>query len=451
MSLLEQFQQNWKEYFAGIYTSSQKILLAVSGGLDSCVMTDLFYQSKIPFAIAHCNFLLRGEESDADAIFVKHLAEKYHAEFFLTKFDTKIYASQNKLSIEEAARNLRYEWFLEILKQNEDLICIATAHHADDNVETVLHHFFRGTGLKGLLGIPMKNEKIIRPLLFASKKDLQNYFKQSKLLLSLGFRTDKTNFSEEFTRNAIRLNIVPEIEKVFPDVKENIFENIKRLQEVYYLYNKMLAIQKEKLIEKRSDDYYLPILLWKKSRTQKTLLWEFLKTFSFTSRQIPEVQKLMNAENGSYINSKKYRIFKNRNHLILTKLRTSASEHILIEDYNVPIHFTLGVLHFFSYEDDGKILADNTIALLDEKEIRFPLLLRKWKLGDYFYPLGMNKKKKLSKFFIDNKLSLSDKENVWVLESDKRIIWIVGYRIDERFKIKKNTTKILKIVLEVVN
>lgn len=445
MSLLKQFQKNWKEKFAGYYTKDKRILLAVSGGLDSCVMTDLFHAMHIDFAIAHCNFQLRGADSDEDEAFVKKLSLHFNKELFVARFDTIEFAKNNNLSIEEAARNLRYHWFSELMQQSDNLLFIATAHHANDNVETVLMNFFRGTGVKGLMGIPEKNDRVIRPLLFAARQDLEDYFDTDYSLKKLGYRTDNTNFTDDFTRNAFRLNVIPEIKKHLPGAEENVLDNIERFKEVSILYNEAIASQKKKLFILNNKEYYLPVLLWKKNPAQKTLLWEYLKAFSFSSRQIPGIQKLFDADNASFIQSPTHRIFKNRNHLIVAENNTENAEHVLIDTVDKSIHFATGILKFSFETFNGKIQDNQNIALLDGKLVKFPLLLRKWRQGDYFYPLGMKKKKKLSRFFIDKKLSVSEKENVWLLESDKKIIWIIGHRIDERFKLSDATQKVLRI------
>lgn len=445
MQLLEQFKINWGKKFSGLLPKDNRILLAVSGGLDSVVMTDLFYKSSIDFAIAHCNFNLRGADSDGDEAYVKKLAAYYKKGIFVKSFDTEKYALQNGISIEEAARNLRYDWFAELMQQHNDLFFTATAHHANDNIETVLMNFFRGTGIQGLTGIPEKNNKIIRPVLFATKQELEEYFESNESLIKAGYRTDSTNFSDDFTRNAFRLNIIPLIKKQFPNAENNLLNNISRFGEINYLYNQQIDIQKKKLFVKNGNEFYLPILLWQKNPAAKTVLWEYLKEYNFTSRQIAEIEKLFAADNGSHISSATHRIFKNRKHLVLTQLNADTAGEILIEKTDKKVSFSLGHLSLSKYENDGKIITDKNIALLNGTEIKFPLLLRKWKTGDYFYPLGMKKKKKLSKFFIDNKLSLSDKENCWVIESGKKIVWIVGQRIDERFKIESSVPQILKI------
>lgn len=455
--LLQQFQQHLKQNFTQLSTNSCQLLLAVSGGIDSVVMTDLFYKSGYEFAIVHCNFQLRGEESERDELFVRELGTKYNKEIFIKRFDTKHCAEQNKSSIQEAARKLRYDWFEAIVKRqtsnvNENIIHdsrftihhLATAHNADDNIETMLMFLFRGTGIYGLTGINAfdKKRKIIRPLLFATREQIELYANEN----NLRWVEDSSNATDKYTRNFFRHKLIPLVEEQFKNAKQNLQETIRHLQDAELLYNQIIELHKKKLLEQKGNEIHIPILKLQQSKPRDTILWEIIKAFNFRAQQIDEVKKLFDAENSSYVQSSTHRIIKNRNWLIIAPLNTEEAGNILIEENNKQVKFKDGVLNLEKLSAISYQLSSNTFyAQLDAKHIEFPLLLRKWKQGDYFYPLGMKKKKKLSRFFIDQKLSATEKENIWILERNKKIIWIVGYRIDERFKITASTKDILKI------
>jgi tRNA(Ile)-lysidine synthase len=257
---------------------------------------------------------------------------------------------------------------------------------------------------------------------------------------------DSSNASEKYTRNFFRLQIIPAIKEVFPSAEDNLLNNIERLKETAILYDQSIALYKKKLIEQKGNEFHIPVLKLQKTNPLNTILWEIIKDFDFTAPQLQEVKKLLDAENGSYVNSTSHRIIKNRNWLIIAALQTESAQHILIEGADKKITFENGLLIIKKIETKNqKPEAGRNTALLNIAEIKFPLLLRKWKQGDYFYPLGMMKKKKLSRFFIDQKLSKAEKEKAWVIEMDKKIIWVVGKRIDERFKVTDQTKSGLKI------
>lgn len=439
MNLLQQF----KEYISknDLFHSEDKLLLAVSGGVDSVVLCELCKQSGYDFAIAHCNFQLRGADSDRDETFVKDIADKYKVPFHLVKFDTTNEAKQRKLSIQETARELRYKWFEEIRKQHQ-YHYILTAHHADDNIETVLLNFFRGTGVKGLRGIEVKHSHIVRPLLFARRSQLEEFIKEN----GLEYVTDSTNLKDDYSRNYLRLNVLPLVKEHFSESDKNILENIDRFKEIEILYQQAIEQHKKKLLEYRGEEIHIPVLKLKKSAPLRSIVYEITKEFGFSSQQTNEIIALLDSETGKYIASSTHRIFKNRNWLIIAPLETGKAENIFIEKNIDDLQFANGRLQFEMISGtDFKLPNSNFIACLDADEISFPLILRKWKQGDYFYPLGMKKKKKLSRFFIDQKLSKTDKEKIWVIEMDKKIIWIVGHRIDERFKVTDKTKEIFKI------
>ena len=456
MSLLLRF----KNFISvkNLFTSKDKLLLAVSGGVDSVVLCELCQQAGFDFTIAHCNFQLRGEESERDERFVLELGRKYEVEVKVKKFDTDKFAVENKMSIQEAARVLRYEWFEEVVNSEWSIVNrdasknihhspftfhILTAHHADDNAETLLMNFFRGTGLHGLTGIPVSYGNIKRPLLGFTKDELFKFAKENKL----DFVEDSSNLSSKYTRNFFRNEIIPAISKVYPQVKENLTDNINRFGEIEKLYKIAVADIKKKLVKEKGSEWHIPVKQLM-GYNNRALIYEVISDFGFTEKQIDEVIKLSESESGKYIDSPifNYRLIRHRHWFIISPVNSIESATIIIEEDNKTVIFEEGTLQL-EVTSNRQPATGNHIACLDAKEISFPLILRKWKTGDYFYPLGMKKKKKLSRFFIDQKLSKTEKEKAWVIEMDKKIIWVVGKRIDERFKVTEKTKSVLKISL----
>jgi tRNA(Ile)-lysidine synthase len=448
MNLPEQFNTHWAQQFPGLNARNTRLLLAVSGGMDSVVLVDLISRAGFDFEIAHANFQLRAEESTRDEEFVRQLGVTHKKVVLVKRFDTAQFAEQQKLSIQEAARKLRYSWFTEILdgweKKDATQQYIVTAHHADDNIETVLMHFFRGTGIEGLAGmLPLRPEfAVIRPLLPFRKSQLKEYVAANNLV----YVEDSSNSSDKYTRNFFRNTLLPQLKEVFPQVEENILHNIGRFGEVASLYQQAVNSQLQKLIETKDGEVHIPVLKWKQLPSLHTLTWELIRPYHFSTGQVNEVIKLLDAGNGSYIASATHRIIRNRKWMIISPNASAAARHIIIEAGEQKINFEAGRLEIQSVSSVPAKIPDSTgEALLDAKAIRFPLLLRKWKTGDYFYPLGMQKKKKLSRFLIDLKLSKSAKEQVWVLESDKKILWVIGHRIDNRFRLSDTTNAALQI------
>jgi tRNA(Ile)-lysidine synthase len=466
MSLLQRFIENIKN--ENLFQTNDHLLLAVSGGVDSIVLCELCSQAGFNFEIAHCNFQLRGEESERDETFVQSLGDKYSAKVFIKKFDTEKYAEEKKVSIQVAARELRYEWFRELTLQTTDNLppmtngysetsyivhrtsYILTAHHSNDNIETLLMNFFKGTGIKGLHGILPKQKKIIRPLLFATKEQILSFAKEN----NLSFVEDSSNLSDKYTRNYFRNQLIPSIQKVFPEVEENLLKNIERFKETEILFQQAIHLHKKKLLEHKGNEIHIPVLKILKGEPLKTIIYEIIKDYDFTAHQTDDVLHLLKSESGKFISSPTHKIIKNRKWIIISSNNTREAANILIDENDKNIVFENGQLEIKNFEKhDTALSTENSTATLDAKDITYPLLLRKWKQGDYFYPLGMQNlpagrpgKKKLSRFFIDQKLSLPEKVKIWVLESNKRIIWIVGKRIDDRFKITTTTTNVLKIV-----
>ncbi len=428
-----------------LYQPNTQWIVGISGGVDSVVLTHVCLQANIPIILAHANFQLRGEESNRDEDFVKKLAAQYQLPLHVKHFDTNAYAVENKLSIQVAARALRYEWFNELrnaLQTKNKTSFITTAHHADDNVETVLMHFFKGTGISGLHGILSKQRNIIRPLLFATKQEILAYAKEQQL----NWVEDSSNATDVYTRNAIRHQLMPVIENIFPTAQQNLQQNIARFRDAETLYQQALQQWIKKLCIYKNEECHIPVNRLVQLPAAQTILFEIIRQYGFTSAQTEDVWRLLEAETGKWIQSNTHRIIKNRAWIIITPLSSNQSQHIVIDHFDDVVHYPEGTLQAKILPTEKSIIEPNPqVAYIDAKHIIFPLILRPWTQGDYFYPLGMNKKKKLSRFFIDQKLSIADKEKTWVLEMNKKIVWIVGYRIDDRFKITPQTKTVLKI------
>jgi len=444
MSLLEKFNSTVRNN--NLFTTRDHLLLAVSGGADSVVLCELCHRAGYTFSIAHCNFQLRGAESERDEKLVRQLGVKYGVEVLVKRFETATYAAEMKISIQEAARSLRYEWFAELQEsQNPSIhnIFLLTAHHADDNNETLLMHFFRGTGLHGLTAIPAVYGDIRRPLLGFFKEELLDFAREN----NLEYVEDSSNASSKYTRNFFRNEVLPLISQVYPQVKYNLQDNISRFKEAEKLYRLSVDELKKKLCRIKGAEVHIPVkqLL---QYDNKALIYEIIRDYGFGEKQVEEVLKLAGSESGRYLDSPvlQYRLIKHRHWFIISPVFSAAAAIIAIGEQEKSTGYEQGILYVEKIMNTGKpVPAAADTAWLDTKLIRYPLILRKWKAGDYFYPLGMKKKKKLSRFFIDLRLSKSQKENCWVLETDKRIAWVIGYRIDDRFKITASTKEILQL------
>ena len=446
MELLQKFLAYIKK--ENLFTKKDHLLIAVSGGADSAVLCALCAAAGLSFSLAHCNFKLRGAESNRDEQFVKKLSEQLGVKLFVKTFDTISQAKLNKTSIEETARNLRYDWFKQLLLESKTsdnpFSFLLTAHHADDNVETVMMNFFRGTGIKGLRGILPKQQQIVRPLLFAKRKDIEEYAVTNQV----EYITDSSNASNDYTRNLFRNEILPLIEKIYPEALKNVLRNIDRFAAVEYLYEESIEQIKQKLIERKGDEIHISVLKLLKTKPLQTVIYEIIKDAGFTAMQVSEVEKLLHSDSGKYIKSASHIILLNRKWLIISpNISTTQITNIIVEENAGNILFEEGTLQIYPSAKPEKFVGEASTVFIDAVNLTYPLLLRKCKTGDYFYPLGMTKKKKLSRFFIDLKLSLLQKEKCWVLESDKKIVWVIGYRIDERFKITSSSKQIVKLSL----
>jgi tRNA(Ile)-lysidine synthase len=428
-----------------LLAANNKLLLAVSGGLDSVVLTDLCIAAGFDIVLAHCNFQLRGAESDRDEQFVRDLATKYNKTILVQRFDTAAYAIEKKISVQVAARELRYNWFFSLLSSDEAIADhILTAHHRDDNIETLLMNFFKGTGIAGLRGILPKQDKLVRPLLFASRADLQAYAEAK----DLQWVEDSSNASDKYTRNYLRHQLMPVLQEIYPQVLDNLGDNIERFREIEILYRQAIDMHTKKLLEVKGNEVHIPVLKLAKLTPLPSIVYEIIKAYQFSPAQVNEVISLLTSETGKYVQSAEFRIIRNRNWLIIAPVVTEEAQLIVIDGPG-KVKFSNGSISLESSPAAGYTLStDPLVVALDAKDIDFPLILRPWKKGDYFYPLGMQKKKKIARFLIDQKLSATAKEKVWVMEMNKKIIWVVGMRIDDRFKIRPSTKNLLTITLE---
>jgi tRNA(Ile)-lysidine synthase len=425
-----------------LFTAPQRLLLAVSGGQDSVVLVHLCVTAGFNVGIAHCNFRLRDEESDRDEQFVHQLAAQYKVPFYVQQFDTAEWAQKHRQSIQVAARELRYMW-LEKMRQEEGYDYIATAHHMQDNVETLWMNISKGTGMAGLHGILPKQGKLVRPLLFATREEISAYAKEH----GLEHVEDSSNATDKYTRNFFRHRVLPLLEEAYPQVVKNTGAGIQRFREAEMLYRQAIGVHRRNLLEQRKHEYFIPILKLKKAEPLHTILYELLKPFQCTAAQTAQVADLLDSEPGKWVATPTYRIVRDRKWLIITPQEPAVSAHFVIEEGQETVQLPEAQLLIKTCQP-GQMSDQPHIAYIDKQQLQFPLLLRKWKQGDYFYPLGMAKKKKLSRFFIDQKLSLPQKEKIWVLESHKKIVWIAGMRIDDRFRITPKTQEVLKIELK---
>lgn len=425
-----------------LFQKNDTVLLTVSGGVDSVVMCELFHQAGFKFAIAHCNFKLRGEDSEGDEAFVKELAKKYKAEVFTKSFNTTAYADENKISIQMAARDLRYNWFEELRKEHH-FAAIATAHHHDDNIETVLMHIVKGTGIRGLRGIPVKQGKIIRPLLFTDKKKILHFAGKN----NLQYREDVSNSSNKYERNKLRLDIIPQLEEINPSFTNSFADNILYFNEAVSLYDDALKRIKKKVTREENGTIYISIPALIHHPAHSTILFELLQPYGFNGEQVKQIVDHFKGEPGALFFSSTHRLLKDRKELIVTPAAPSlyTEDLILPETKKIQLaDFTLSI----EITEAGKfhLKKDKNHIALDHDKLQFPLMVRRWKAGDYFYPFGMKKKKKkLSNFLIDQKVSVLNKEKTYVLLSGEKICAVIGHRPDERFVVTGKTKKVWQV------
>lgn len=428
-------------------TKNDRVLLAVSGGVDSMVMLDLFIRSNYNFAIAHCNFHLRGEESLRDEYFVRKFAQTNNIQIFVQDFDTYSYMEKEKKSLEMSARDLRYDWFNKIIKEN-NFTHLATAHHSDDSAETFVINLLRGTGIAGLHGILPKSGNIIRPLLFASRRNIKDYADKH----SIQFVEDSTNKDNKFTRNKIRNEVIPILREISPNFDVIIKKNIERLRETEIVFRKVVDNVKANILQKEDDHIKISIEEILNLQPLHIFMYEILSEFGFNESNINSICETLkdNTSSGRKFFSDKYRLVRDRKYLFITsrKQEKNPTDYI-IEDWQTSIK-TPFALQLETLRDLNFIRIPKTksVAMLDYDLLKFPLQLRHWKKGDVFFPFGLHGKQKLSDFFTNQKYSIIDKEKQWLLCSGEDIVWVIGERIDDRFKITDKTKTIYKMELD---
>jgi tRNA(Ile)-lysidine synthase len=425
-----------------LWKQQDLLLLACSGGLDSVALAWLLKNSGFSFEILHCNFNLRGEESNRDEEFVRSLAAQFKVNFHVKSFSTKEEMVLLGKGVQETARILRYRWFEEIVNEKKSLgtnALVLLAHHSDDQVETMAMNFFRGTGIAGLIGMKSKLNHLVRPLLPFSRKQLAEYAAEH----SINWVEDSSNADDHYTRNFFRLEVLPMIREVFPAVNNNLLENGKRFSEINHIYQVHLEKTIKKLLLKNDIGWKIPVRKLMNIVPLDTMLFEVFGKFGFTVEQCMEIKKLFLASTGKSMTSKSHVVLKNRDWLLITPLSEVKNKLVVIPEDANEITFGDRIMLIKEVIVENFNKTDDQLAYINKSELSFPLILRPWKEGDFFYPLGMKKKKKVSRFMIDIKLSKFEKDQQWVLESDKKIIWVVGRRIDDRFRVRSLNDKVL--------
>ena len=422
---------------------NDRILVGVSGGADSVVLLHILLKLGFECVVAHCNFHLRGEESMRDELFVEKLAEKYKLIYKKTDFDTVRFAKSNKISIEMAAREMRYAWFKKLAPENK-CQAIATAHHTDDSIETLLLNMIRGTGLKGLTGIEPRNGDIVRPVLCCTRSEIEQYAQKNKL----EYITDSTNLANEYSRNKIRNLILPMMADINPSVKQSLAENISRFRGSWKIYSEKIAEIEAHITFNKENQTFVDIDKLKSQSDPKTVLFEILQKYQFNSDVISNIFEGLDKSSGKRYYSDTHRLLKDREHLIVDEIEPNNTLEFSIDEstksISIPINLSLNKK---ARNEDFIISKKSDKIHIDADKIKFPLTLRKWKKGDSFHPFGMKESKKLSDFFINEKINRNQKENIWLLVSDNKIVWIIGLRMDERFRITEKTKNILEISL----
>ncbi len=427
------------------YKEGHKVLVAFSGGADSLALLHLFKMNGINVSAAHCNFNLRGAESDADEAFVRDFCKINEVPLYVNSFDTKEYSKQKGISIEMAARDLRYDWFQELVHKYE-FNWIATGHHQDDSVETFFLNLLRGTGVKGLTGINPVHGNIIRPLMAFSRKELEAYCNENKL----SYRTDSSNLESVYTRNKIRNEIIPLFQSLNPSFSDTMLKNMDRLQQISDFVTASIEDIKQDWVVEQDDTVLISLKHVNEFKEKHLVLFELLHPYGFNGAVIDDIIETINMNaSGKQFYSSSHRLIKDRQNLIVLPIKEDVSKnyYVSFDEDHIKIPIDINIERGISSES-FKIDRSLLVAQFDEELLEYPLTICKWEQGDSFRPLGMKNFKKISDFFIDNKFSIQEKENCWLMLSGDDIIWIIGHRTDDRYKITSKTKKITKFTMK---
>ncbi len=424
-----------------LFSKKHSLLLAISGGIDSVVLAHLFKKAGFNFSLAHCNFKLRGKDSEADEAFCKALAKELDVKFYVQAFDVEAYCKKNKVSVQMAARDLRYDWFNELIKKNK-FDHLVTAHHANDVVETIFINLLRGTGIKGLKGIPEKKENIVRPLLNFTKEEINAFAKKEKI----GYRTDKSNLESKYERNFLRLEILPKLKKLHPNLEQTFLNNVANFKEEAEIVNEFLTEKTKQLVSKKGAQVVIDKVKLKKVKHLQTLLHHILEPFGFTLSQINDIRTNLveNGETGKFFFTSSFTLTVDRELILIKQGVSKVSETIrlntLSELKNSDLLKLDEIKEFKSIENNELVIEKNKLI--------FPLTIRQKKTGDKFRPFGMKGFKLISDFLKDQKLNAFEKEKCRLLENGNGdIIWVMGHRSDDRYKIETKKTNLLKLTL----
>lgn len=437
--MLRQFRQFVNQN--RLFNHSHSLLAAVSGGADSVVMLHLLAQCRLRVAVAHCNFQLRGADADGDEEFVRQLAAKYQMPFFSIRFNTLAYADEHRLSVEMAARELRYNWFAQLAAEHH-FDRILTAHHLNDNIETLLLNLARGTGINGLVGISAVNGNIARPLLFATRNQIEEYAR----LNNLAFRTDCTNLTDDYQRNIVRHRVVPVLKELNPSFEERMLKNFKHIRQAADIYNWYIDKAKAEVLKTDGNGCTIDAEKLMQQPFAEPVLYECLKPFGFNGAQVEDVMKNIGQKSGCTFSSGSHKLLVDRSQIIVESAEQTEFEPIVIDSpQNIDC---LGIKMKVVSAGDFVLDKRRCVACLDFDKLQFPLTIRRWQHGDFFYPIGMVKAQKLSDFFVNNKVNVFEKERAMVLTSGEQIAWIIGFRPDNRFKISDKTQRVLVVEVD---
>lgn len=436
-----------------LFTSGDLLIVAVSGGKDSMALLHYLKEEGYAVVAAHCNFKLRGAESDADEQFVEKYCELHQIPFKSIHFDTEVIAKERRLSIQEVARNLRYDW-LETIRKEAKAVAIVTAHHLNDNMETLFFNLTKGTGIKGLRGMLPKKGHLVRPFLETDVQEIWDYIQSH----TLQYRDDASNALTKYDRNKIRHEVIPVLEEINPSLHTSFLEHFRRWRDIEIYQQVILSEWRAKLFEPRGEEFFISIAKLAKLDFNRSLLFELLQPYNFNQTAVDDLLNSLDATDAKLFESTTHQLIKDRKFLVLrAKELIKESQRFLIQKTTKKVVFgndQLLRVHLKPIKQLARMSSKKNYAYIDTANLSFPLLLRKWEAGDYFYPIGLSKasgkpsKKKIGKFLRDEKMSLHQKENTWVLSSGAHIVWLLGHRLDDRFKVTNQTEEVLEIELQ---